>query len=86
MLRNLLKRRVPPSAGYSFYIWEDGQYRSISRSQLPDDNAAMSLARERVEGYAPIRPSSLDAPHLHVVREDGVHIITVDLPEVRVAA
>jgi hypothetical protein len=67
-------------------MWEDGQYRSISRSQLPNDDAAVSLARKRVEEFAPERPMSLDAPHVHVVRDDGVHIITVDLPEVRTAA
>ncbi|MFC7537251.1 hypothetical protein ACFQPG_07705 [Sphingomonas sp. GCM10030256] len=81
MLSAFSRRRPSKPARYHFYVWEDGNYRPLSPCELPSDAAAADFARQQVGEGAPVRPASLDAPHLHVVREDGVHIITVDLPE-----
>lgn len=71
--------RKKPS--YSFYIWENGAYVHMEGGQFDTDSdaasAAKSLSPETVSG----RPATLEAAHLHVVREDGVHILTLELPE-----
>jgi hypothetical protein len=79
---NRFRRRRKQPASYSFYVWEDGKYVHIEGGQHESDQDAASAAAELTSGSAAIqRPASLDAPHLHVVREDGVHILTLELPE-----
>lgn len=67
---------------YSFYVWENGAYVYVEGGQFDSDRDAASAAK----GLSPdsiiaSRPATLDAAHLHVVREDGVHILTLELPE-----
>jgi len=66
---------------YSFYVWEDGNYVQVNAAEYKNDWDATEAAQQHSNIEIQSRPASLDSPHLHVVREDGVHIITVDLPE-----
>ena len=69
-------------ASYSFYIWENGRYVHVEGGEYPNSDAAASAAAELTGGSLSLeRPSSLDTPHLHVVRQDGMHILTLELPE-----
>lgn len=67
---------------YSFYVWEDGAYIHVDGGQFDSDSEAASAAKGlSPEAIIATRPATLDAAHLHVVREDGVHILTLELPE-----
>ena len=66
---------------YSFYVWENGTYVQMNAGEYRNDWEATEAAQQHFNSWV-LKPSaSLDAPHLHVVREDGVHIITLELPE-----
>ena len=71
------KRRAP--AHYRFYVWEGGSYVAASGGDFPSDQEAIVNARKHVAVGAGDRPASLEAPHLHIIRQDGVHIMTVEL-------
>jgi hypothetical protein len=73
------RRPQVTSKRYNFYVWENGSYTSVNGKLFPTDEAAARQALRQVDDGPIPRPASLDAPHLHVVREDGIHIITVEL-------
>jgi hypothetical protein len=70
------RARLRNRAGYSFYVWENGGYVQV------DGVAGEAVAApELIGGPVPLqRPASLDEPHLEVVRENGVHILTLEVP------
>ena len=77
-----IRRRKAPSRLYNFYVWENGRYVSVNGEQFVSDDAATQRAFSQVKhAVPPRRPTSLDAPHLHVVRADGIHVITIEMPE-----
>lgn len=76
------RARVRRKPSYSFYIWENGAYVHMEGGQFESDTEAASAAKGlNPETIIGSRPATLDAAHLHVVREDGVHILTLELPE-----
>lgn len=77
MLHRISQRRCE-SAHYRFFVWEGGGYVATFAGEFASDHAAVAEAQRHAEPLA--RPESLDRPHLHVIRQDGVHIITLDLP------
>ena len=80
MLRRL-RGRSKSAAHYNFYVWEGGCYVQVDGGTHWSDGEAASLATAAHDARPlPERPLSLDQPHLHVVREDGVHILTLELP------
>jgi hypothetical protein len=77
-----IRARLKTKASYSFYVWENGGYVHVEGGCHESNDDAASAAIELIGGSVSLqRPASLDAPHLHVVREDGVHILTLELPE-----
>ena len=80
LLRRFRTQRPAP-VRYSFYVWENGTYIQMNAGEFNNDWDATEAAQQHSRIEIQSRPASLDSPHLHVVREDGVHIITVDLPE-----
>ena len=66
---------------YSFYVWENGTYVQINTGEFKNDWDATEAAQKHSNSTILTGQASLDAPHLHVVREDGVHIVTLDLAE-----
>ncbi|HUG46674.1 MAG TPA: hypothetical protein VMK31_09235 [Sphingomicrobium sp.] len=76
------RKRPPTTARYNFYVWQDGTYVHVEGGTFQNDSEATQCA-ETSHGARPLpeRPLSLDTPHLHVVREDGVHIITLGLSD-----
>lgn len=76
----LLRGRAKRPASYSFYVWENGRYIHVEGGQHDSDVDAASAAMGLTAATDDLRrPASLDAPHLHVIREDGVHILTLEL-------
>jgi hypothetical protein len=68
-------------SNYSFYVWENGGYVHVDGGEHASNDEAASAAARLAGGLAELqRPASLDAPHIHIVREDGVHILTLELP------
>lgn len=80
MLRNFRQRRFAP-AHYRFFVWEGGSYVAAYDAEFASDREAALEAERRLPSERLARPASLDRPHMHVVRQDGVHIITLDLAE-----
>lgn len=79
MLRRF-RGRATNVAQYNFYVWEGGSYVQIDGGRHGSDHDAATLASEFKDRQAlPDRPDSLDRPHLHVIREDGVHILTLEI-------
>jgi hypothetical protein len=86
-MRNPFRRRRKQPASYNFYVWEDGKYIHSDGRQLDSEDEATSMAADLTDGSATLaRPASLDIPHLHVIREDGVHILTLEVSPDRVDA
>lgn len=80
MMRTRMLGRQKPTR-YLFYIWEGGSYVAADAGEFPSDEDAIIQAKKHAAPRPLQRPASLDAPHLHVIRQDGIHIITVELPE-----
>ena len=80
MLRKRASRRQKP-AQYQFYVWEGGTYAAADGGEFPSDREAIVEAQRQLQHGAIKRPLSLDAPHLHVIRQDGIHVMTLELPE-----
>lgn len=80
MLRRF-KQRPPASAHYHFFRWEGGAYVPAFSGEFPSDHEAIARAEHHASPEQLARPESLDRPHLHVIRQDGIHIITLDLSE-----
>ena len=80
MLRRF-KQRPLASAHYHFYLWEGGAYVPAFSGEFPSDRDAIARAEHHVAAEPLSRPETLDRPHLHVIRQDGIHIITLDLAE-----
>lgn len=77
-----IRARIKSKASYSFYVWEDGAYVHVDGGHYESDKEAASAAMGLSADPSIVsRPTTLDAAHLHVVREDGVHILTLELPE-----
>jgi hypothetical protein len=64
-----------------YYVWERGEYIHLHGGEFDSDEAAVAEGM-RLSGGSPAteRPASLDPPHLHVIRDDGVHILTLEIP------
>lgn len=73
------KPRPAASAHYRFFLWEGGSYVSAFTGEFRSDREAIAKAEHHVPAAPLARPDSLDRPHLHVIRQDGIHIITLDL-------
>lgn len=80
MLRRF-KSRQNNSAQYNFYVWRGGSYIHIDGGVHASDGDAAVSAQAYQEALAVLdRPATLNVPHLHVIREDGIHILTLEVP------
>ena len=81
MFRGLGWRHKQP-VKYSFFVCEDGRYVDVEKHEGDRDGRCASPTVEPACDSAALeRPASLDEPNLRMTRKQGLHILTLDIPE-----